>query len=78
MADGARGGRDVLVRASSAAGRALGAVRWYITTVMGDHDYARFVAHQQRVHPGAPVPTEKEFWRRRWAEQDANPGARCC
>ncbi len=62
------------------AGLARGAraVHWYVTTVMGDRDYERFVAHQRRAHPGAPVPSEKEFWRLRWAEQDANPGARCC
>lgn len=63
-----------------AAGLARGAraVHWYVTSVMGDRDYERFVAHQRRAHPGRAVPSEKEFWRQRWAEQDANPGARCC
>ncbi|MGU3431837.1 YbdD/YjiX family protein [Actinomycetes bacterium M1A6_2h] len=56
---------------------ARGAV-WWITSVMGDHDYERFVAHHRRVHPGADVPTEREYWRRRHADADANPGARCC
>ena len=77
-ATGARGVVALGRRAGSAARRGLAAVRWYVTTVMGDHDYERFVAHQRRQHPGGEVPTEKEFWRRRWAEQDANPSARCC
>lgn len=58
--------------------RGARAVHWYVTSVMGDRDYERFVAHQRRTHPGLAVPSEKEFWRQRWAEQDANPGARCC
>ena len=58
--------------------RAVRGVRWYVTTLMGDRDYERYVAHLRREHPDAGVPTEKEFWRQRWAEQDANPGPRCC
>lgn len=53
-------------------------VRWYVGGVMGDTDYARYVAHVRRHHPGAAVPSEREYWRARYAEQDANPGARCC
>ncbi|WP_221776664.1 YbdD/YjiX family protein [Rhodococcus aetherivorans] len=45
---------------------------------MGDHDYARYVAHLERLHPGAEIPTEREYWRTRYAAADANPGARCC
>ncbi|KAE8764572.1 YbdD/YjiX family protein [Georgenia thermotolerans] len=62
----------------AALARAARGVRWYVTTLMGDRDYECYVAHLRRAHPDAPVPTEKEFWRQRWAEQDANPGARCC
>ncbi|MCZ9309289.1 YbdD/YjiX family protein [Corynebacterium uberis] len=58
--------------------RALKAVRWYLGAMMGEQDYPRYVAHLRAHHPDAPVPTEREFWRNRWAEQDANPGARCC
>ena len=54
------------------------AVWWWVTSVMGDHDYERYVAHMQRVHPGAEVPSERQFWRDRHAAADANPGARCC
>ncbi|WP_428832930.1 YbdD/YjiX family protein [Microbacterium flavum] len=62
-------------RATCRAGRGI---RWYMTTLMGDGAYATFVAHQRRHHPDAPVPTEREFWRQRMADQDRNPGARCC
>lgn len=53
-------------------------IRWYLGAVMGEQDYPRYVAHLKAAHPGAPIPTEREFWRARWAEQDASPGARCC
>jgi len=53
-------------------------VRWYVRQVMGDDAYATYAAHQRAVHPGCDVITEREFWRRRHAEQDANPGSRCC
>jgi uncharacterized short protein YbdD (DUF466 family) len=57
---------------------AAGAVRWYVTTLMGDRAYDVFLAHQRRHHPDAEVPTERQFWRDRMADQDRNPGARCC
>lgn len=56
----------------------LSGVRWWFSSLMGDNAYARYVAHLSRRHPGAPVPTEREFWRNRYADMDANPGARCC
>ncbi|SEL15207.1 MULTISPECIES: YbdD/YjiX family protein [Rhodococcus] len=58
--------------------RALRGARWWITSVMGDHDYERFAAHHRLAHPGTPVPTEREYWRGRFADSDRNPGARCC
>jgi uncharacterized short protein YbdD (DUF466 family) len=54
------------------------ALAWYVTGVLGESDYARYVAHLRRVHPDAAVPSVREYWRVRYAEQDANPGARCC
>ncbi|GHH70212.1 YbdD/YjiX family protein [Promicromonospora soli] len=54
------------------------ALAWYVTGVLGESDYQRYVAHLRRVHPDAVVPTVREYWRERYAEQDANPGARCC
>lgn len=53
-------------------------VRWWVGELMGDHDYARYVAHVRRHHPGTPVPTEREYWRDRHAAADTNPGSRCC
>ena len=53
-------------------------IRWWVTSVMGDNAYARYAAHLARNHPGQPVPTEREYWRQRHAEADANPAARCC
>ncbi|MGO2740686.1 MAG: YbdD/YjiX family protein [Cellulosimicrobium funkei] len=53
-------------------------VRGYVRQVMGDDAYATYAAHQRAVHPGGVVMTEREFWRMRHAEQDANPGSRCC
>ncbi|MEV1134745.1 CstA-like transporter-associated (seleno)protein [Rhodococcus coprophilus] len=45
---------------------------------MGDHDYARYAEWHRRNHPGCRVPSEREYWRARHADADANPGARCC
>lgn len=53
-------------------------VRWWISSVMGDNAYARYVDHLTRTHPDGPVPSEREYWRQRHAAADANPGARCC
>lgn len=58
--------------------RMMRTLSWYVRELMGDNDYARYVAHLKRRHPLAEVPTEREYWKRRWAAQDANPGARCC
>lgn len=53
-------------------------IRWWVASVMGDNAYARYTDHLARTHPGEPVPTEREYWRQRYAEADARPGARCC
>ncbi len=45
---------------------------------MGERDYEKYVAHLKAHHPDCPIPTEKEFWKARWANQDANPRAQCC
>ena len=54
------------------------AVRWWTGSLMGDHDYARYVEHLRRAHPDAEVPSEREYWKARHAAADANPGVRCC
>ena len=68
---------DVRARIGKAVGVA-GGIRWWVSSVMGDNAYARYCDHLARRHPGAPVPTEKQYWRDRYAAMDANPGARCC
>lgn len=46
--------------------------------VLGSDAYDRYLHHHRITgHPGPPLG-EKEFWRRRWAEQDGNPQGRCC
>lgn len=55
-----------------------GAIRWYARGVVGADAYERYLAHQARVHPGRPVLDRREFWRAKYAEQDVNPGTRCC
>ena len=57
---------------------AVRGVRWWVTSVMGDNAHARYVQHLAQHHPGETPPTEREFWRERYAEMDAKPGARCC
>ncbi|HTN54841.1 MAG TPA: YbdD/YjiX family protein [Microbacterium sp.] len=57
---------------------AASAVRWYVTTLMGDRAYDVYVSHQRAHHPDAELPSERQFWRDRMADQDRNPGARCC
>lgn len=64
--------------AGSRLAAAARSVAWYVKELMGDHDYARHVAHLRAHHPEAPVPTEREYWRARWAEETARPRARCC
>ncbi|MBV0893791.1 YbdD/YjiX family protein [Microbacterium sp. NC79] len=61
---------------SAAIGSALRSVQWYVTNLMGDHAYATYVEHHERTHPGEPVMSEREFWKKRYADQAAEP--RCC
>lgn len=58
--------------------RALQGIRWYVTNLMGDNAYQRYVEHLARVHPGEVAVSEKQYWRDRHADSDAKPGARCC
>jgi uncharacterized short protein YbdD (DUF466 family) len=58
-----------------AAGRGI---TWWVRSVMGDDAYPRYIQHLARHHPGSPIPTEGQYWRDRYADMDANPGARCC
>ena len=53
-------------------------IRWYVTSLMGDNHYGRYLEYRRRAHPGEPVLTEAEYWRARHRASDGNPGARCC
>jgi uncharacterized short protein YbdD (DUF466 family) len=44
----------------------------------GERAYEIYVEHQQRTHPGEPVLSEREFWRRQTDERDRNPRQTCC
>jgi uncharacterized short protein YbdD (DUF466 family) len=45
---------------------------------MGDNHYRRYVAHRERIHPGEPMMSERDYWKMRHRNAEANPGARCC
>lgn len=64
--------------AARAVTRVARAVHWYTTSLLGDRDYDRYVAHLARAHPDVAPPSAAQYWRTRHAEADAHPGARCC
>jgi uncharacterized short protein YbdD (DUF466 family) len=45
---------------------------------MGDTHYRRYVEHRLRTHPGEAVCSERDYWRMRHANTEANPQTRCC
>lgn len=53
-------------------------LRRYVAGVTGADRYERYVEHLRRMHPQRPVPTRAQFWRDHYAEQERNPGTRCC
>ncbi|MTB71229.1 putative selenoprotein [Arsenicicoccus sp. MKL-02] len=59
-------------------GKTLSAARWYWRGVTGADAYERYVDHLRRTHPGAPIPTERDFWRQKYADQERHPTSRCC
>ncbi|WP_216914322.1 YbdD/YjiX family protein [Nocardia noduli] len=66
---------------SGALGRVRGGVKavlWWVDSVLGGQDYRRYVEHLRRNHPGREIPTERDYWRDRYAEADRNPQNRCC
>ncbi|GAT72517.1 YbdD/YjiX family protein [Microbacterium hydrocarbonoxydans] len=58
--------------------RAWGALAWYLNGLTGQSRYAAYLEHERTRHPDREPLTEREFWRRHYAAQDADPGARCC
>lgn len=55
-----------------------GRLAWYMNGITGESKYAAYCAHARSVHSDKIPLTEREFWRQHYAEQDRNPGARCC
>jgi uncharacterized short protein YbdD (DUF466 family) len=64
--------------AGSACSAAVRKAGWLFNSILGGHDYQRYVAHLQRNHPGCEIPSEREYWRSRHADADNNPTNRCC
>ena len=44
----------------------------------GERAYEIYVEHHERDHPGEPVMSEREFWRRHIDKRDTEPRASCC
>ncbi|MFR9750983.1 CstA-like transporter-associated (seleno)protein [Nocardia sp. 004] len=51
---------------------------WWFDSVLGGRDYQRYIEHLRRTHPDRDIPTEREYWQRRYVEADRNPANRCC
>ncbi|WP_369797489.1 YbdD/YjiX family protein [Nocardia sp. CNY236] len=51
---------------------------WWFDSILGGRDYQRYAEHLRRRHPGCEIPSEREYWRQRYAEADRNPTNRCC
>ena len=79
----ARPSEDDLSIKGRAGGAALGRTsRPTFTSLLrrlfGMPDYQRYVTHQHRCHPEAPVLSEKDFIRVELERKYAGGGARCC
>jgi uncharacterized short protein YbdD (DUF466 family) len=65
----------------TATGRLAGRLRtaWkMIREFSGERAYEIYVEHHERTHPGEPVMSEREFWRRHIDDRDSNPKISCC
>ncbi len=58
--------------------RAWQSLAWYMNGLTGQSKYEVYLEHERLAHPDREPLSEREFWRQHYAEQDANPGARCC
>ena len=52
-------------------------VAWFLRGVVREDAYEKYLQHTA-THPGAPVMTEREFWRDLTDRQDRQPQGRCC
>ncbi|MEP7160973.1 MAG: YbdD/YjiX family protein [Dermatophilaceae bacterium] len=53
-------------------------LRWWWRGVVGADAYEHYVAHLRACHPDTAVPSERQFWKNRYDEEERNPTARCC
>lgn len=51
-------------------------VRWYVSNLMGDNAYERYVARHAVEHPGHPPMPERQWWRER--SNGMEKQVRCC
>lgn len=54
------------------------ALRWYTREFFGDSAYERYLQRHQAAHPGSPIMSEREFWRRRDQDAEERTGTGCC
>lgn len=67
-----------MAAARSLLRRAWKTTAWYVNGLTGQLRYGAYLAHERDRHPDRQPLSEREFWRRRYAQQDGDPGARCC
>ncbi|WP_259558443.1 YbdD/YjiX family protein [Brachybacterium sillae] len=53
-------------------------VRRFARGVLGSDAYDKYLTHHRVTGCSHPPMSEKEFWRAKYAEEDANPRGRCC
>jgi uncharacterized short protein YbdD (DUF466 family) len=56
-------------------------VSWFVKGMLREDSYQKYLAHLDAQHAGgggAPVMTEREFWRDATDRQERNPQGRCC
>jgi len=75
---GAPGPTDAAPSRGAGLVAALREVRRFARGVLGSDAYDRYLHHHRITGCTHPPLSERAFWRAKYAEQDANPGARCC
>ena len=53
-------------------------VRRFVRGVVGSDAYDKYLTHHRVTGCMHEPMSEREFWRAKYAEQDANPQGRCC
>ena len=56
----------------------LARLAWVLRRVIGAPDYAAYVVHVRRAHPGRAPLSEAEFAHDALARRYDRPGSRCC